>query len=136
MDDQDESGLFAISVDPSDYATAAKNDISDVARDHQSEADFQAQRAAYQAKLETGQIHTTLPHVLPSPSTGHEKPVLSKPQIQTLYHAIEELYFFRHYTDAVKVIDRALETYAVKEGIAVALAKWRTRCVVKSGETK
>ncbi|PHH74850.1 hypothetical protein CDD80_2787 [Ophiocordyceps camponoti-rufipedis] len=66
-------------------------------RTTQTEEAFQAVKRRYRVKIENGQISEAL--TLPL------RPDASKQDIQQLLHAVEELYFFRRYRDAVSLID-------------------------------
>ncbi|KAK3942293.1 hypothetical protein QBC46DRAFT_380498 [Diplogelasinospora grovesii] len=99
----DLTGLMNISLSDSegdDNNTDTNKNNTDSPRDRTalSETDFQSLKAAYKAKTENGdiwkKIKLPLPHV-----TG-----LNKPEIQELLHAVEELYFFRRYDEAIKLI--------------------------------
>ncbi|KAF4591685.1 hypothetical protein GQ602_001984 [Ophiocordyceps camponoti-floridani] len=63
----------------------------------QTEDAFQAVKRRYRVKMENGQISEAL--TLPL------RPDASKQDIQQLLHAVEELYFFRRYRDALSFID-------------------------------
>ncbi|KAI9796911.1 MAG: hypothetical protein M1835_002752 [Candelina submexicana] len=93
---ENESGLLAIVVYSSDEESAGVL----LARDVQSEADFLKQKTSWKPKVETGEIWKTLEY-LPSK-------IRFKPEGQTLLHAIEELFYNRKYTEAVKLADKAL----------------------------
>ncbi|PHH86513.1 hypothetical protein CDD83_10121 [Cordyceps sp. RAO-2017] len=89
--DDDNGGIFNIQLSDADDDDARKVD-----RTGQTEADYQAVKQAYRAKVENGQIHKSLRLPLVAGVT--------KQQLQELLHAIEELYFFRRYHDALRII--------------------------------
>ncbi|KAI0098021.1 hypothetical protein GGR51DRAFT_539024 [Nemania sp. FL0031] len=100
MDESDnlDSGLLGIALSDSDAesgdtATATKK-VSQEARTAQSEQDFQAVKSTYRAKVENGEIWKTVRLPL--------GPQVSKPEVQTLLHAVEELYFFRRFSEGAR----------------------------------
>ncbi|KAI1146481.1 hypothetical protein F4825DRAFT_193552 [Nemania diffusa] len=99
IDDLD-SGLLGIALSDSDAesgdnAAAAPKKVSQEARTAQSEADFQAVKRTYQARVENGEIWKTVRLPL--------GPQVSKPEAQTLLHAVEELYFFRRFPEGARL---------------------------------
>ncbi|KAJ8107850.1 hypothetical protein ONZ43_g6608 [Nemania bipapillata] len=94
VDDLD-SGLLGIALSDSDAESGdnAKKVPQEV-RTAQSEADFQAVKRTYRAKVENGEIWKTVRLPL--------SPQVSKPEVQTLLHAVEELYFFRRFSEAAQ----------------------------------
>ncbi|KAJ8129673.1 hypothetical protein O1611_g3962 [Lasiodiplodia mahajangana] len=95
MDESDniDSGLLGIALSDSDAesgdaATATKK-VSQEARTAQSEEDFQAVKSTYRAKVENGEV--------------------SKPEVQTLLHAVEELYFFRRFSEGARFARSVIE---------------------------
>ncbi|KAK5663036.1 hypothetical protein OQA88_6451 [Cercophora sp. LCS_1] len=129
-DDSLDSGLLAIAL--SDSESEPENGTSTPAegagatradRTALSEAAFQQLKATYRAKVENGEVwsHSTIHQVYRlSTSDGeylHESvlqissavtlplgPSVSKPDLQTLLHAVEELYFFRRYDQGVRFV--------------------------------
>ena len=108
MEDQD-GGLFNIEVS-SDESVDEKSD--QVPRYFQSEEDFQRQRKEWKPKIESGEVcsplvvDSILYHMLTfewiwkTLNIPLDNP--SKPQSQSILHAIEELYFFMRYEEAKK----------------------------------
>ncbi|RMY75708.1 hypothetical protein D0864_09786 [Hortaea werneckii] len=100
----DDNALFAIEVDVDDYANTAaadnpsasttstnQDDAATVSRTFQSASAFQAQKAAYRAKIDWGDLETELTKAVPAlcrttrdPVAGGEKVKLSKKEIQLL----------------------------------------------------
>jgi len=114
---EDESGgLFNIEVDSSGE-TATKSEK--VPRDFQSEEDFQRQRQEWKPKSETGELWKSLALPIENPS---------KPQAQSILHAIEELYFFRRYEEARKVAGECLESRSLIPDLRQALMDYKKRC--------
>ncbi|KAJ6440258.1 alpha beta hydrolase fold protein [Purpureocillium lavendulum] len=90
MDDDD--GILNIELsDTEDVIERQAN------RTGQSEAEFQAVKAEYTAKVENGEIFKTIKLPL--------LPGVSKMTLQQVIHAIEELYYFRRYQEALDFID-------------------------------
>ncbi|KAM4057803.1 hypothetical protein HRG_009422 [Hirsutella rhossiliensis] len=65
-------------------------------RTGQTEAEFQAVKQAYRVKVENGELHKTINLSL--------DPAANKQRVQEVLHAVEELYFFRRYRDALNFI--------------------------------
>ncbi|KAI1118461.1 hypothetical protein F5Y14DRAFT_215254 [Nemania sp. NC0429] len=97
-DDLD-SGLLGIALSDSDgefdESTSTKKTSSHEARTAQSEADFQTVKQVYRAKVENGEVWKTVHLPLGSQ--------LPKPEAQALLHAIEELYFFRRFSEGAQL---------------------------------
>ncbi|KAK3351942.1 hypothetical protein B0H65DRAFT_140348 [Neurospora tetraspora] len=76
-----------------------------------SEEAFQELKRTYRVKVENGEIHTTLPFPLGSltPSGPSGQRTINKPEAQEILHAVEELYFFRRYEEAVALIQKIWE---------------------------
>ncbi|KAI1419553.1 hypothetical protein F5Y12DRAFT_720597 [Xylaria sp. FL1777] len=97
-DDLD-SGLLGIALsdtdaEHSDDASSTKK-TSQEARTGQSEAEFQEVKRTYHVKVENGeQIWKTVRLPL--------SPQVSKPELQTLLHAVEELYFFGRFSEGAR----------------------------------
>ncbi|TVY55610.1 hypothetical protein LCER1_G003212 [Lachnellula cervina] len=123
MDDDDEDGgLFNIQVSSADESANESVKVQ-VPRDFQSEEDFQRQRAAWRPNIESGEVlylffPITISNVLyvylfvvmklwKTLQLPIDHP--SKPESQTILHAIEELYFFRRYEEAAQVIAKVLK---------------------------
>ncbi|KAJ2971779.1 hypothetical protein NUW58_g9320 [Xylaria curta] len=108
-DDDLDSGLLGIALsdsdaEPGDDATGSgTKKTSKEARTGQSEAEFQEVKRTYNVKVENGEIWKTVQLPL--------GPQVSKPEVQTLLHAVEELYFFRRFSEGARfarsVIDDA-----------------------------
>ncbi|KAK4211427.1 hypothetical protein QBC37DRAFT_426928 [Rhypophila decipiens] len=89
-----------------DPKTSSSNGVTSRAdRNALSEADFQALKQSYQAKVENGDIYKTI--TLPLPQTTAKNGV-AKPEAQEILHAVEELYFFRRYTEGLDFTQRVL----------------------------
>ncbi|ROV99602.1 hypothetical protein VPNG_07715 [Cytospora leucostoma] len=116
VDDNIDSGLFNISISDSEEDDVdvshgiaqggAKRD-----RTGQSEAQFEAVKRDYRAKIENGNIYKSVK----LPSHGQQK--LSKQEAQELLHAVEELYFYRRYDEAVAFVGRVFEGDGAGEGL-------------------
>ncbi|KAI1735458.1 hypothetical protein F4680DRAFT_305225 [Xylaria scruposa] len=97
-DDDLDAGLLGIALSDSDVeagddATATKK-ASREARTGQSEAEFQEVKRTYHVKVENGEIWKTVRLPL--------GPQVTKPEVQTLLHAVEELYFFRRFSEGAQ----------------------------------
>ncbi|KAI1120948.1 hypothetical protein F5Y10DRAFT_272560 [Nemania abortiva] len=107
MDESDslDSGLLGIALSDSDAesgdTTPATKKASQEARTAQSEVDFQAVKSTYRAKVENGEIWKTVRLPL--------GPQVSKPEVQTLLHAVEELYFFRRFSEGARFARSVLD---------------------------
>ncbi|KAI0479837.1 hypothetical protein F4859DRAFT_451262 [Xylaria cf. heliscus] len=94
-----DSGLLGIALSDSDaepgseQATATKKPSRE-ARTGQSEAEFQEVKRTYHVKVENGEIWKTVRVPL--------GPQVSKSEVQTLLHAVEELYFFRRFSEGAR----------------------------------
>ncbi|TVY23791.1 hypothetical protein LHYA1_G006782 [Lachnellula hyalina] len=123
MDDDDEDGgLFNIEVSSAD---GSANESVKVPRDFQSEEDFQRQRAGWRPKIETGELWKTLQIPIDHPS---------KPESQTILHAIEELYFFQRYEEAGEVIARVLKG-KLDAGFRKVVVGYEQRCKARISKT-
>ncbi|TVY16257.1 hypothetical protein LARI1_G006372 [Lachnellula arida] len=114
-DDEEDGGLFNIEVSSADESA---NESVKVPRDFQSEEDFQRQRAAWRPKIESGELWKTLQLPIDNPS---------KPESQTMLHAIEELYFFRRYEEAAQVIAKVLRGQ-LDAGFRKVVVGYEERC--------
>ncbi|ETS80994.1 hypothetical protein PFICI_05996 [Pestalotiopsis fici W106-1] len=103
-----EAGLFSISIsDGDDSAPEAAEPskstakVPGSARIAQSEDEFQAVKQGYRVKVENGELwkDITLP-------LGDK---VTKPEVQALLHAVEELYFFKRYDEGVVFVRRLLD---------------------------
>jgi len=54
----------------------------------------------------------------------------SKPESQTILHAIEELYFFRRYKEALRIVEEALKGKLISD-FRKTLEDYKTRCQKK-----
>ncbi|KAF6811255.1 hypothetical protein CSOJ01_05813 [Colletotrichum sojae] len=105
MSDED-GGLFSIAIDSSDdeglaSEAADKAKESNRPRDYQAEEEFQELRATYRAKEQNGDIWRSLELPLVQGLT-------TKPALQEILHAVEELYFLRRYDEAAALAERVL----------------------------
>ncbi|KAI5467227.1 hypothetical protein BGZ63DRAFT_418948 [Mariannaea sp. PMI_226] len=96
MDDE-ENGLFNIEIsdDSSDEREAKL-----ARRTGQSEEAWKAVQRDYRAKVENGDICSNIK--LPIGNGA------SKAELQELLHAVEEMYFFRHYERAIQFVSDVL----------------------------
>ncbi|KAK3328342.1 hypothetical protein B0T19DRAFT_424239 [Cercophora scortea] len=106
-DSEDDSGSDSSSRSPADGTTAitCKPDEPVSRADRRnalSESDFQILRQSYRPKVENGDIYKTITIPL-NPTSAKSKPVN-----QELLHAVEELYFFRRYHEAVQFVHDVL----------------------------
>ncbi|KAL2255191.1 hypothetical protein VTK26DRAFT_3897 [Humicola hyalothermophila] len=85
-------------ADPNDRANTATTRAERTAL---SESAFESLKQTYRPKLENGNIYKSIS--LPLSRS------LSKPAVQELVHAAEELYFFRRYAEAASFIAQVLE---------------------------
>ncbi|KAI8633567.1 hypothetical protein F5Y19DRAFT_245499 [Xylariaceae sp. FL1651] len=133
MDEDDiDAGLLAIALSDSDTdsganATSTKK-TSQEARTGQSEAEFLEVKHAYQAKIENGEIWKTVQLPL--------GPRVSKPEAQTLLHAVEELYFFRRFSEGAQFAQSVLNDDAgaskLDEDTMKTLRYYERKCVEKA----
>ncbi|KAI1205150.1 uncharacterized protein F4807DRAFT_464968 [Annulohypoxylon truncatum] len=112
MDPDLDSGLFGIQLSDSEDSNndtgpaegnPSKKQEANTTTDRtaQSEEEFQAVRKEYKVKIEDGEIWKTIRLPL-----GPER--IPKPEAQALLHAVEELYFFRRYTEGAQFVKAAL----------------------------
>lgn len=145
MSDQDD-GLLAIEVDADNYAETAAGDAPSVSRTYQSEADFQAIKATYQAKQDgrtTYQDLTSAVPVLepnnrddangPEFSNGHSKVHLSKKDFQLLGYAVGEMYYDKEYQRILELCERVRMRCEVDEKLGESLERWERRCRARMG---
>ncbi|KAI3326323.1 hypothetical protein HD806DRAFT_532970 [Xylariaceae sp. AK1471] len=104
-DEDLDSGLLGIALSDSDAesgdnATATKK-TSQEKRTGQSEAEFQEVKRTYHVKVEDGEIWKTVQLPL--------GPRVSKPEAQALQHAVEELYFFRRFSEGARFARSVLD---------------------------
>jgi len=140
-----ENGFLAIEVDADDYTETAAADVPPVSRTYQSEEAFQAQKAAYSAKIDGGTTYEDLVAAIPilADSKGHShhqsglcngvaKVRMSKKEIQLLGYAVGELYYDRRYHEVISLCDRVCALCEVDEKTSQSLRKWTTRCWERS----
>ncbi|KAF3760613.1 hypothetical protein M406DRAFT_268699 [Cryphonectria parasitica EP155] len=141
-----DSGLFAIALSDSEDDTTAANGCqagsgakegggAAAPRDRtgQTEEEFQAMKASYRAKVEDGEIWKNVK----MPSGQGRVP---KHEGQEILHAVEELYFYRRYEEAVTFIGRVMQgAEGEEEGagdgldgdLRALLRTYETRCRVR-----
>lgn len=116
------SGLLGIALSDSDddgaKECAEPAPASRQERNAQSEQDFQRLKSTYRVKVENGEASPTLFRRCTSHRVADSRKqiwksvqlplgeIVSKPAAQELVHAVEELYFFRRYAEAVAFIRR------------------------------
>lgn len=120
MEEDDDGGLFNIEVSSDESV----NDSEKVPRDFQSEEDFQRQKKEWKPKVEKGEIWKTLQLPIDNPS---------KPESQTILHAIEELYFFRRYEEARQVASDVLKG-KLNDEFRNIIEDYKARCEAKVRE--
>lgn len=143
------NGLFAIDIDPDDCAETAAGDTPSVPRTFQSEADFQAQKASYSAKIDTGNNHAELIKAVPQLANngvthskemigGEGKVNLTKKNVQLLGYAVGEMYYDGKYKEIVELCGMVRERCGVEEGgkLDGTLERWvgRSRGRMERGE--
>ncbi|KAF4837233.1 hypothetical protein CGCTS75_v001406 [Colletotrichum tropicale] len=117
----DDGGLFCIAIDSDEEGTAKP-------RDHQSEEAFQELRATYRVKEQNGEVWKTIELPLtPGPA--------SKPVLQELLHAVEELYFFRRYEEGAAFVRRVLDgsEAALDRDTKDMLSRYEAKCRSRMG---
>lgn len=55
----------------------------------------------------------------------------SKPESQTIMHAIEELYFFKRYEEALKIVEEALKGNLIQD-FRKTLEDYRMKCKIQN----
>ena len=137
---QADSGLFAIEVDADDYAETAAGDTQSMPRTFQSEADFQAQKDQYSAKIDNGNILAELTKAISTLrdctaasalngetlDSGRKK--LSKKDGQVLGYAAGELYYDGHYGQLIDLCRRVSAVCTLDSKTAESLQRWVARC--------
>ncbi|RMY85914.1 hypothetical protein D0861_06197 [Hortaea werneckii] len=162
----DDNALFAIEVDVDDYAeTAAADNPSSASpsaaptnhqndsttatmnsRTFQSASAFQAQKAAYRAKIDQGGLEAELvkavPALKPCPSrdpvavaAGGEKVRLSKKESQLLGYAVGEMYFSRRFGEVVGLCERVLMGCELDVRTRAGVEKWMRRSRERLGDS-
>ncbi|KAK0671775.1 hypothetical protein QBC41DRAFT_315007 [Cercophora samala] len=95
--------------DPEDLASCpAKEPVSRADRSALSESAFAALKQSYVPRVENGELWTHIPLPLTPESDANRGGLISKPQAQDLLHAVEELYFYRRYSEAVAFLERMM----------------------------
>lgn len=132
-------GLFAIEVDADDYAETAAEDAPAVPRTYQSEADFQAIKSSYSAKIDGRSGHSTyddlitaVPELAP-PSRVEDLVKLTKKDVQLLGYAVGELYFDRRYEDVVALCERVNQRCHLDSKLEENLQRWVQKCRQRMG---
>lgn len=139
MAEQEDSGLLAIEVDADDYAETAAGDTPTVPRTYQSEADFQAIRAKYSAKIDGAAGSSTyddLISAVPVLAAGSEgqsngaggKVKMGKKEVQWLGYAVGEMYLERRYGEVVALCERVRARCEVDAKLGESLGRWEGRC--------
>ncbi|CAN8106444.1 unnamed protein product [Discula destructiva] len=129
-DDMD-SGLFNIALSDSEDETSAAT-AADPPRDRtgQTEAEFQAVKSAFRPKLDNGELWKSMQVPL-----GQRK--VGKPEAQELLHAVEELYFYRRYEEAVAFVGRVFEGEGGASGmdwdVRDVLRRYEGKCLARMG---
>ena len=139
--------LFAIEVDADDYAETAAGDTPAVSRTFQSEADFQAVKATYQAKVDGGNTYRDLISAVPvlelsdvdeANGTGGTdlngpKVKLGKKDFQLLGYAVGEMYYDKQYGRILELCERVTARCEIDEKTAESLGRWERRCGERLG---
>ncbi|KAL1865721.1 hypothetical protein Daus18300_007097 [Diaporthe australafricana] len=132
--DNESGGLFNISISDSegeddiDTSHGIANSKKD--RTAQSEDAFQAVKREYRAKVDNGEIWKSMNVPL-----GSRK--VPKHEGQELLHAVEELYFFRRFEEAVSFVEKVFDGEGGGEGldrdVRDVLRSYETKCLAKLG---
>ncbi|KAK6222783.1 hypothetical protein LQW54_000592 [Pestalotiopsis sp. IQ-011] len=115
-----EAGLFSISIsdgddsapeaaEPSKSTTTTTAKVPGTARIAQSEDEFQAVKQGYRVKVENGELWKDIHLPLGDKVT--------KPEMQALLHAVEELYFFKRYDEGASFVKRVLDSEGASGGL-------------------
>ena len=150
MADDYNDGLLAIEVDTDDYAETAAGDTPSVPRTFQSEADYQAQKAAYHAKIDTGNnletLYQAVPYLRPlaldvkedqDDAEGDEarelkkRITLGKKDVMLLGYAVGEMYYEKRYQEIVDLCERVQEVGLVDAKLGESLERWKGKCRVR-----
>ncbi|KZF25663.1 hypothetical protein L228DRAFT_259057 [Xylona heveae TC161] len=102
-----------------DLLSDEENEDKAADRTGQTEEAFQREKASWEPIIERGEIWRSIKLPL---STS-----LNKPEGQKLLHAVEELYYFRRFNEAIQFIDRAQPQLA-GEDIKAAMARYKEKC--------
>ncbi|KAK4162609.1 hypothetical protein QBC43DRAFT_321196 [Cladorrhinum sp. PSN259] len=113
-------------------STVTTPELTRAERTALSEPAFQALKKSYRAKVENGEIWSTIQLPLAAK--------LTKPDAQELLHAVEELYFFKRYDEAVQFLSRVFDDGNVQECIDLEtrelLKVYEGRCRSKLGNNE
>ncbi|EME44500.1 hypothetical protein DOTSEDRAFT_53582 [Dothistroma septosporum NZE10] len=152
-----ENGLLAIEVDTDAYVETTAGDTPSVPRTFQSEADYQAQKAAYHAKTDTGNnletLYQAVPYLRPS-ATGtndavedvegdeaqelESKIVLGKKDVMLLGCAAGQMYYEKRYEEIIQLCDRveSVVVVVVDGKLGESLQRWQGKCRAKLDREK
>ncbi|KAF7866755.1 hypothetical protein EAF04_005597 [Stromatinia cepivora] len=119
-DSPDENPLFAIECDSSTDSSSTQETIQKVPRDFQSEESFQTVKREWRARIECGEIHKTLSPLPLNPR--------SKPQTAQFLYAIEELYFYKRYEEALRLVEGVLRQEDLMEDFRGTVERYGRRC--------
>ena len=132
-----DDGLLAIEVDADDYAQTAAEDTAAVSRTYQSEADFQAIKTTYSAKVDGGGTYKDLIAAVPELDkdfkdhldvTGGPTIKLAKKDVQLLGYAVGELYYDKQFLRIVELCSTVTKRCEVDGKTAESLKRWEKRC--------
>ncbi|KAI9688549.1 MAG: hypothetical protein M1822_001498 [Bathelium mastoideum] len=96
-------------------------------RNNQPESEFQAIKTSYRPKIENGEPYKALT-VLDFAQRANTRQVRKK-DIDAIQAAVAELYFFKRYAEAVRILDEILADGCTIEGKnRDGLQRWAGRC--------
>lgn len=138
--DNELGGLFNISISDSEdgedggidtsHGIASSSKKSREHRTGQSEDAFRAVKSGYRAKVENGEVWKSVDVPL-----GTRR--VPKHEGQELLHAVEELYFFRRFEEAISLVGRIFEGEGGGDGldgdVRDLLRTYERRCNEKFG---
>lgn len=135
--DNDSGGLFNISISDSEGEDGGIDTSHGIAtssrkenRTGQSEEAFRAVKSGYRAKVENGEVWKSV-----DVPWGPRK--VPKHEAQELLHAVEELYFFRRFEEAVSLVAKIFEGEGGGDGldgdVRGLLTTYEKRCNEKLG---
>lgn len=129
----DDDGLLSIDVSIDHYAETAAGDTPGVPRGYQSEADFQAQKAGYTAKIDDGNTFRDLDHALTVATeaarlANASKAKLSKKDLQLLGYAAAELYYDKEYGPLLELCERVKKDFEIDNKTLDTMNRWTSRC--------
>ena len=149
MSNDIDNSLFAIQIGADDYAETAAEDTPTVSRTFQSEADFQAQKASYHAKIDNGNNYAALIEAVPvlaeddetdlnpqdangaeftDVSSIQSKTKLGKRNTQLLGYAAGEMYYLGQFAGLIDLCERVQRRCLLDEKLEESLERWRRRC--------